>query len=543
MPQISEPTQKLISYYQNWRQSLQPKEGITTIHVDEVASKVAAFYEKIRTIVDWKEEHLIKRAAIIRKLKRRFLNLELNAEKEMPEIQKEVAESLVLELIRGGHFPNDKIEEVKILGAQKIINKYVFILKIIPEIKNKREKLQFYNWILEIAACEIEETISPLIKENGLINYMFELMKERIRVNEGVFKIGVLKEEEKNIQIYIAVQQALFKLDHPIISYNLLKYKFPYWNNQTIEQFSETAKNIYKIWKDIEKDLSNYLGKKFYTICEKYDTPYLLLGDVLSEENREVVKEISNPEILETLAEKAYEKRLSTLKHRLFRAAFYTTLSVLLGNGLSLFLIEIPLARLIHGRFTPFSIIVDIFESTFLMFLFVATVKLPSKRNLSLVIIETMKIVYQTKKTDIYEIKILRKKRLITQFIITIIYLFSASVSLAILILIFELAKFPITSIIINIIFIPITISAGLAVRRKSEELTVEEKKGGFLGFLIDIFSLPMAGLGKWLANKWKRYNAIAAFFNALIDMPFLVFVEFLEQWRFFLKEKKEEIH
>ncbi len=543
MPQISEPTQKLISHYQNWRQSLQPEEGITTIHVDEVASKVAAFYEKIRTIVDWKEEHLMKRAAIIRKLKRRFLNLELSAEKEMPEIQKEVAESLVLELIRGGHFPNDKIEEVKILGVQRIINKYVFILKIIPEIKNKREKLQFYNWILEIAACEIEETISPLTKENGLINYMFELMKERIRVNEGIFKIGVLKEEEKNIQIYIAVQQALFKLDRPIISYNLLKYKFPYWNNQTIEQFSETAKNIYKTWKDIEKDLSNYLGKKFYTICEKYDTPYLLLGDILSEENREVVKEISNPEILETLAEKAYEKRLSTLKHRLFRAAFYTTLSVLLGNGLSLFLIEIPLARLIHGRFTPLSIIVDIFESTFLMFLFVATVKLPSKRNLSLVIIETMKIVYQTKKTDIYEIKIPRKKKLITQFIITIIYLFSASVSLAILVLIFELAKFPITSIIINIIFIPITISAGLAVRRKSEELTVEEKRGGFFGFLIDIFSLPMAGLGKWLANKWKRYNAIASFFNALIDMPFLVFVEFLEQWRFFLKEKKEEIH
>ena len=543
MPQISESTEKLISYYQNWHQSLRPKEEITTIHADEVASKVAAFYEKIRTIVDWKEEHLMRRSAIIRKLKRKFLNLELNGEKELPEIQKEVAESLILELIRGGHFPNDRIEEIKILEVQKIINKYVFILKDVPEIKNKREQLQFYNWILEIAACEIEETISPLVKEKGLINYMFELMKKRIRVNEGVFKTDILKEEEKNIQIYIAVQQALFKLDHPIISYNLLKYKFPYWTSQTKERFPETAKNIYKIWKDVEKDLTNHLGKKFYTICEKYDTPYLLLGDILSEEKKEIIKEISNPETLETLTKKAYEKRLSTLKHRLFRAAFYTTLSVLLGNGLSLFLIEIPLARLIHGRFTPLSIVVDIFESTLLMFLFVATVKLPSKTNLSLVIIETMKITYQTKKIDSYEIKIPRTKGLITRFLITLIYLLSVSVSLAILVSIFELAKFPITSIIINIIFIPITIFAGLAVRRKSEELTVEEKRGSFFSFLIDIFSLPIAGLGKWLANKWKRYNAIAAFFNALIDMPFFVFVEFLEQWRFFLKEKKEEIH
>jgi len=52
-----------------------------------------------------------------------------------------------------------------------------------------------------------------------------------------------------------------------------------------------------------------------------------------------------------------------------------------------------------------------------------------------------------------------------------------------------------------------------------------------------------VAGCGRWLSNKWKRYNAIAAFFNALIDMPFSIFVEFLENWRFFLKEKKEEIH
>jgi len=43
-----------------------------------------------------------------------------------------------------------------------------------------------------------------------------------------------------------------------------------------------------------------------------------------------------------------------------------------------------------------------------------------------------------------------------------------------------------------------------------------------------------MAELGRWLSNKWKKYNAIAAFFNALIDMPFWVFVEFLEKWRNF---------
>ena len=538
MPQLSQPTLKLISRYQNWDQSIQPKEGTSTIHVDEVASKMAAFYEKIRGIVDWKEEHLMRRTAIIRKLKRYFVNWELG------NFNIEIAEPLILELIRGGHFPNDKIEEIKITEAQKIINKYIFILKNAPTIKSGRETLQFYNWILGVAACEIEECLSPFIKEKALIDYMFELMKERIKLNEEIIKIGGMKEEEKNIQIYIAVQQALFKLDTPIISYNLLKYRFPQWKNVTREWLAEFAKNIYNVWQRIEVDLSHPLGKKFYTICEKYDTPYLLLGDALSEENlEEVSKKITNPEILEGLIKKAYNKRLSTLKKRLFRAAFYSTLSIFLTNSLSLVVLEIPLAKLITGTFQPITILVDILGPTFLMFLLVVTIKPPSKSNLDYVILETMKIVYQRDKIDTYEIKIPKKRGLITRFIITIIYLLGACVTLGVIFWIFEFAGFPPTSVIINIIFVALIVFAGLAIRKRAEELTVEEKPTGFFSFLADILLLPVAGLGRWLSTKWKKYNAIAAFFNALIDMPFLVFVEFIERWRFFLKEKKEEIH
>ena len=146
------------------------------------------------------------------------------------------AESLVLELIRGGYFPNDKIEETKISEVQKVIDKYIFILKNSPENTKGRAGLQFYNRILEIAACEIEETLDPSLKEMALIDYMFEHMKERISINENVYERGLLKKEDKDIQIYIAVQQALFKLDAPMISYNLIRYKYPQWENPSDEE-------------------------------------------------------------------------------------------------------------------------------------------------------------------------------------------------------------------------------------------------------------------------------------------------------------------
>ena len=83
----------------------------------------------------------------------------------------------------------------------------------------------------------------------------------------------------------------------------------------------------------------------------------------------------------------------------------------------------------------------------------------------------------------------------------------------------------------------------GLAIRKRAEELTIEETPGGLLGFIVDILLLPVASFGRWLSLKWKKYNAVAAFFNALIDLPFLTFVEFLEKWRYYIKERKEEIH
>jgi len=70
--ELSDLTKKLIRQYNLAKQQDGLKTKETTIHVDEVALRVAAFYEQIRTIVDWKEEHLMRRAAIIRKLKRRF---------------------------------------------------------------------------------------------------------------------------------------------------------------------------------------------------------------------------------------------------------------------------------------------------------------------------------------------------------------------------------------------------------------------------------------------------------------------------------------
>lgn len=537
--ELSEATKRLISQYNLAKKQDTQKTDTPTINVDEVALKVAAFYEQVRTIVDWKEEHLMRRAAIIRKLKRKFIDLEMNNYSRTED----VAESLVLELIRGGHFPNDKIGESKIGDVQKIIDKYIFILKNSPENKKGKAGMQFYNWLIEVAACEVEETLSPAIREMALIDYMFYAMRQKIKVSDKFFTSGLLKKEDVDVQIYIAVCQSLFKLDKPIISYNLIKYQFPRWQKSDPNLVSEISRNIFRIWLKIEKDLVNPMANKFYNICEKYDTPYLLMGDILSSsEDPDIARQISDPSILEKLIKNVYSKRLSTLKSRISRAAVYSTISIFITKVLTLVLLEVLIEKAMGGELNIVTLAADVLIPTLLMFLIVVLIKRPSKNNLNIVIMETMKIAYKKDSVDVYEIKRKKKRGVMMAFILSLAYVFSTFFTFGAIYFVLNEFGFSITSIIIDILFIALILFAGTALAKRAQELTMEDEKGGFLSFLSDVFFLPMQGLGKWMSTKWKKYNAFAAFFNALIDTPFSAFVEFIEKWRSFIQERKEDI-
>jgi hypothetical protein len=538
MNEVSQPTKKLIEKYIFWQKSLRPKEGVATIHVDEVASRVAAFYEQIRTIIDWKEEHLMRRTAIMRKLKARFIDLEMN---ESPTDG--MAGPLVLELIRGGYFPNNKIEELKIQEIQRILNKYIFILENSPARKQGKAAINFYNNVLEVAACEIEETLIPSIREMALIEYMFVAMQERIKVNENVYTTQALEKEEKDIQIYIAVQQALFKFDEPMISYNLIKYKFPFWDNPSQDELLKLAQNMDKVLRNIEKDIEHPLAKKFYAICEKYDTPYLLLGDILMKDNiEEINQEINDPARLENVIRGAYSKRLKDLKAKITRAAIYSTASIFITKILALIILQWALSWVLNEHSSPAFFVADILIPTTLMALLVLSVRPPSKKNLNLAIIETMKIIYKKEKIDSYDVKVSPQRGFITRLVLSFAYLTGACISFGSIYLIFYILGFPITSIAINMLFIALVLFAGTAIQKRSQELTIEEESHGMVGFISDVLFLPIAGLGSWMSKTWKQYNAIATFFNALIDMPFSTFVEFLERWRYFIQEKKDAL-
>lgn len=225
------------------------------------------------------------------------------------------------------------------------------------------------------------------------------------------------------------------------------------------------------------------------------------------------------------------------------RAAFFSTISIFVTKMLLAFAIEIPFDRYVLGEFNRQSLIFNILIPPLLMFLLVLTIRPPKKENLDSVVLETMKIVYEKERKDVYTIKPPRKKGFISNSIVFTFYSLTFVVSFGLIIWGLKRLNFGMLSIIIFLMFFSLIAFAAVKIRERARELDVLEKRGGFLTFFTDTFSLPFLRVGKWLSSQWMRFNIIVVLITALIDMPFQLFTEFLEHWRTFLIEKKEEIH
>lgn len=523
----------------------QQKPVVSPIEVDELASKIAKVYEKVRRIIDWKEENIIRRTAIERILKRTLLS-ELSGIGTSSLDANKIAEPLITEMMRSGYFQVGKVSKNKIPIAQKSLAKYINILNKSPYSRknggvNIKEKVNFFNWIMEIAACEVEEILEPAFKENALINFMTLSIFNKLQVNPP----GKISDEEALIQTYIAVHRALFSLDAPLILYNVIKYRYPQWFDDDPTYTDQFTANIIDIKDQLETDLEHKYGKEFFKIAERHDAAYLILGDVMKEveEEPEIIEEkLSDKELLLEKIELVYQRRLSTLKSRLYRSAVYSTLSIFVAGIVSFIIFEGPVAQLVGDGFSWFALFVDLAVPSAVMFILVITIQPPKPENLGRVKEEIQKVIYQSDEKDLYEVHLIKRRRTLLNFIFSLISLLGGLIGAYAVFLVFKVAGVPWTSIYVDTINVAMVVFAAMVIRHKAQEITIQESSG-VLTMMLDFFYLPLARAGQWVSNKWKEYNIVSVFFTALIDAPFSMLVGLIEDWRAFLRDRRSEIH
>ena len=518
------------------------QEKESKIHIDEIASGVAKFYEQIRKIIDWKDDNALRRGAIERILKRRLLPKMITGSFTQDD-SLHLAQTMTEELIRGGHLPNHEVPRSRVEVVSDSLNKYLYFLEYSIRsygITNVKKVNEVTIFLIEIAACEIEEVLTRPAKEYGIMEVMSKIMNERIKVEPE----NTLKKDAKLDLIRVSVQRKLYHLDDNYIVYMYLRRKYPNWDHFSQEELKEFAQNLESIQKNSEEYINSKICKKFDEIISQYSAVFVLLDDVfddLKDSPKSIEKNINDKSLLLSLITDNYNKRRDTLKRTLRNSAIFSTLSVFLSNWVTFYLIEVPVARLFYEEFNLLATIVDFLLPALVMFLLVIFIKPPKEDNLDKVLKASEDLLYDHPKYEIYEIKLEENTSPVGKLVISSFYIISTILLFVGIGFLFYVAKLPMTSVVYDTFTIAVTFSAALAVRNKSKELQVGES-GKFGEFLFDIFTVPVAKVGTFLSSKWKEYNVVAIFTNYLVEVPFVAILNFIELWSKFIKERKAEI-
>ena len=101
-----------------------PEASRITVHA--AVSRFSVLYEKIRTAVDYKDDHLLRKAAISRILKRRLALYDVQQLLRLGEDEPaDLALDVIRELIAARYLPNATLSETLVPQAALVIQKYI----------------------------------------------------------------------------------------------------------------------------------------------------------------------------------------------------------------------------------------------------------------------------------------------------------------------------------------------------------------------------------------------------------------------------------
>ena len=123
----------------------------------------------------------------------------------------------------------------------------------------------------------------------------------------------------------------------------------------------------------------------------------------------------------------------------------------------------------------------------------------------------------------------------------TIFYTLTFMVTLSLIYEGLSYIDFNLISMSVFVFFVSIVSFFSYRIRQIVNLYRLEEKEG-VLTPIIDFFFMPILSLGKFFSGGLARLNFLIFVFDFLIEAPFKLIFEVVEEWISFVRKRKDEI-
>ncbi|MFH1583409.1 MAG: hypothetical protein ABIB72_03790 [Candidatus Falkowbacteria bacterium] len=532
----NENAKKLFQVIYHEKNKSEEDNDTPKIKVSELISRLAFYYEKIRNSVDYKEEYLLRKNSILRNLKRQIViegSIKIvNAE--------EVAKNLLVELIRAGYLPNNKLPETKIRETAAVIDKYLKLRLLgLPKIDNEKVRNKIGQWIFTLAAAEIEEklNVNPVIQT--AIGNIYELLSEHIALQDG----SIYKSDQE-IQTYLSIHRIFMKFDNDMLEFLLLKYYNAGWSKAGGQEIKYLANHLEAVKSEIDAQMNHPLTAQLNKIVSRYAVYFTILNDVVSDDPVGVYEGFKNdPKAFSRLVKKFTQKRYHEARVKLRRAAVRSIIYIFLTKMILAFILEVPVTLWLGEILNYNSLAINITFPPLLLFLIVLFTRMPSEANTQKIVqgVEEIVFIEKERKEPIILRQPLKRGRGVNA-VFAVIYSITFFITFGLVIYFLDKIHFTFVSIIIFLFFLTLVSFFSLRIRKVAREMYIVESKENIFSFIIDFFYVPIIEVGKWLNEKFSRINFFVFILDFIIEAPFKIFVDIAEEWTKYVRERKEEI-
>ncbi len=514
-------TQKLLEIFGLNKPKIDDTEEKITVHA--AVSRFAFFYEKIRNLVDYKDEHLIRKSAILRMLKRLCL---------LENDPKVIAEQLIRELIAAKYLPNGALPLSLIDEVSWRIYKLQLVLTINAGPESHAE------WVRSMIAVELEDLLVDASSEKALASFLFDRISGSIKVN------GMeMEQSELKLQIYIAVFRTLFKADDEIIGHKLVRAFFPEWMSPQswMHEPRPIAERLVAVERRVKLQLKHPLALKFQKVVKPWAVALNILRQVVALKPIEAPAILEKPEALMAAISVVADERYAEARTKVRRATVRATLYLFLTKMVLALILEAPTEWFLYGDLHWKALGVNLLFPPVTMFLVGLFIRIPGTDNTECIQRALDELLNEAPPST-RTISAPPKRSPLAKTMLTLTYSLTFLVTFGGIWFVLGRISFTWVSSLIFIFFLCLVSFFAYRIRMGAREYVVIDGKVTLWSSLVDFFSIPILRAGRFLSSSITRLNVFLFFFDFIFEAPYKMFLGLLEEWFVFAKEKKDEL-
>lgn len=500
---------------------LEPASSPITVHA--AVSRFAVLYEKVRNAVDYRDDHLLRKAAIARILKRQ---LALEGDAKAAGIQ------LIRELIAARYLPNGVLPESLNDEVAVIIEKYLKLRRLGAGDERHLE------WLLGIIAAELEEMVDDHSQIKGIINFLYERLADKITIDEGV-----MSETERRLQVYIACYRSLVKADDEMIGFKLSRAFQPSWMEPEtwLNSPQQMSQDMVRVEKNVRTALAHPLNNKFLSAVKPWAISLSILRTALNEDPAKAGELLEDEEALKLAISRIADRRLRETRGKVRRGTVRAIIYLFITKIIFALAIEIPSEILFYSEVDRTALLTNILFPPVLMFAVGSMIRMPGRENVNRIRQGADDLLSENGPRE-KRIKVSKDKGSFGRFLFGLTYAATFLFTFGLIYAMLNALSFTWISSFVFIFFLCVVSFFAFRLRLSAREFIAVERPDRISNLIVDFFSIPILRAGRWLSQTMSRINVFIFFFDFIVEAPFKIFLNVLEEWSAFMKDKKDQL-